>query len=143
MPESPPSVWVRCSNGAYYENPVIMVPGGFISFPHIAPEVLELTSLGSLNGLCHLWDLGEQTQTMEQVAEEALGAGGCAKLTELGKLDRVQVPGDAMPPRFLPAWGASFELLRPIPEPQIHGEVQRYKSRLRRAMVLDPEPAAR
>lgn len=136
------SVHVRAANGAIYKDPVLFGRGGFVSFP---PMPDELRRLSSIDGLVQVWArdgvLEDPRAVAEVVLNETLGNAGWTALVVLddGKPRDVEVPGDQTR-RPASVIGASFQLLRPIPEPKRHKGYQRYKSRLRGETVLDPEP---
>lgn len=138
-------VWVRAKNGALYKNPRRVVPGGFVSFPEMDDGA---RALAGFDGIVHVWcyDAEQRGATAMSVLDAAVGLGAWKIVDTLGRQDAVEVPGpsrktsDPQPPAStLPALGLSFRLLAPIPEPHYHDGQVRYRGRVGRDIVIDPE----
>lgn len=132
-------VWVRAVDGALYRDPVVVVEGGFVSFP----PGLAARSPG--RALAHLWvaEDGAPARSLERVLGDAL-SGGWREPLDLGLHERVAVPAanlsevDRNLPRpVAPAIAYTVQPTRRVAVPQIHGGATRYASRLKRHVVLD------
>lgn len=134
------AVWVRCAYGTFYRNPRRVVAGGFVSFPPMPQS--------AAHGIAAVWaDAVERDpDVLVATLDDALGRGAWQIVDALGRDECVAVPGPtpapgdpALPPRVLPAYGYTFRLLRPMPEPHYHDDFTRYPARLgKRAIVIDP-----
>ncbi len=120
------SIYVRCRDGALYENPVFVFPEGFICFSGNEPPELVL------------WVF--RKAPCEAVLRRIFGMGPDTCSADLGSIGTAYpsmrvVPGSD-PWEYQSAVAYYFELLCRIPRPTEYGGQERYRSRVK-GSVLD------
>ena len=125
-------VYVRARDAAFYRNPLVDFPEGFLCFDDVEPPELVL------------W-LDEQQQVGGQaialpvvfaILAKRLGPEHGVKRIGPARLAQRVVPGTE-PPLFRPAVGFHLELTRRIPQPRLHEGSERRTSRSGNCFVLD------
>lgn len=125
-------VYVRARDAAFYRNPIVDFPEGFVCFDDVEPPelVLWIDELQQIDGQMIALPV------VFAILSKRLGSVHGVKRVGPGRLAQRVQPGTE-PPLFRPAVAFHLELARRIPQPRLHEGSERRTSRVGNCFVLD------
>jgi len=128
------AIYVRCRDGAFYKNPVLIFPEGFVVFD----AQRQTEAVFWLESTKDLWP----KRTVSEILYHVFDGNGVQLLgfdEEVRRVERVVPLSNPM--QFRPALCVWISVLLRIPRPQKHDGIERYASRCPKGSVILDLPA--